>query len=336
MRKAVSLMIALATIFSVSGCGLLDWIFPEKTPEIPADHGYEDTPKPPTGSSGKVRESTLYVLDTQTRFVLPINYDIPWEEGIAKAVISHLVDGGPAHQFLATRGLKGVLPAGTRVLGMSVKEGVAIVDFNEELLNTVDANQERLLLDALTYTLTEFSNIDKVTLWVNRQPLIKMSHGTPVASELSRERGINTQVSSKGSGLTVTIYLTMDNAAGGLMLVPVTRVVPPAATMCTAALEQLIGGPGPGEYGLTRVMPATVQLQNISVEGGIAAVDFSEDLVQTKNIGAAVAAIVLTLTEVPEVTGVKLTVQGQPISLRDGKSLVDPVMRPPTINPLAF
>lgn len=336
MRKFIGALLALALILASSGCGLLDWIFPDKAPEPPGDDGYVEPPGQQGESTGRVRESTLFVADGQAVYVLPISYPVPWEEGIAKAVVSHLVEGGPAHQFLATRGLRGVLPAGTRVLGMAINEGVAIADFSEELLNTADSTHERLLLDSLTYTLTEFDSIDKVTLWVNGQPISEMTHGTLVAPTLSRARGINTQASAKGTGLTATIYLTMANPASGQMLVPITRAVPSAAELCLAALEQLIGGPGLNETQLASVLPGTARIQNLTRAGNTVAVDFSADLNQAESLDFAVAAIVLTLTEIADISEVQLTIDGQPVTLANGKRLVDPVMRPLTINPLAF
>ncbi len=336
MRKILCVVLILMLVVPLSGCGLMDWIFPDKDPEPSGDDGYSDEPGPDEGSTGKVRKSVLYVADTQGNYILPVSFDIPWEEGIAKAVIRHLVEGGPAHQSLTTKGLKAVVPAGTSILGMTVKDGLAVVDFSPQLLQTADEAHERLLLDALTYTLTEFESIDRVTLWVNGHALTKMSHGTPVDAVLTRERGVNSRVSAKGTGVAVTIYLGMDSLAGGLFLVPVTRPVASAAELGSAALEQLVGGPAAGETGLKGVIPATARVQRLSMEGNTAVVDFSTDLAQAEKLDVAVAAIVLTLTELPNISGVKLTVDGQNITLSDGRVLTEPVLRPLSTNPLAF
>lgn len=335
MRKIVCTILILTLALALSGCGLIDWIFPDKTPETPGDDGYED-PGTDENGSARVRKSVLYVTGHDGNYVLPISFDIPWEEGIAKAVIRHLVEGGPAHQFLTTKGLKAVLPAGTSVLGMTVKDGLAVVDFSPQLLQAADAVHERLILDALTYTLTEFSTIDRVTLWVNGHPLTKMTHGTPVEAVLTRERGVNNLASSKGTGVSVTIYLGMDSMAGGLFLVPVTRPVAPAAELCAAALEQLIGGPAAGQPGLKGVITPGVRVQHLSIEGKRAVVDFSAELAEAENLDAAVGAIVLTLTELPEISEVRLTIDGENITLSSGKVLAEPVLRPESANPLAL
>lgn len=335
VRKILCFVLILTLALALSGCGLIDWIFPDKAPEPPGDNGHGDELGDESGSA-RVRNSVLYVAGYEGNYVLPVSFDIPWEEGIAKAVIRHLVEGGPAHQYLTTKGLKAVLPAGTSVLGMTVKDGLAVVDFSPQVLQAADAVHERLILDALTYTLTEFSTIDRVTLWVNGHPLTKMTHGTPVEAVLTRDRGVNSLVSSKGTGVSVTIYLGMDSMAGGLFLVPVTRPVAPAAELCSAALEQLIGGPAAGEPGLKGVISSGARVQSLSIEGKTAIVDFSADLAEAENLDAAVGAIVLTLTELPDITQVRLTIDGENITLSTGKVLAEPVLRPISTNPLAL
>lgn len=336
MRKILCWVMVLAMLVLVSGCGLMDWIFPENQAEPPADDDFFDLPdEDGQDSTGEGRSTILYVADMHGEYILPVTCKIPWEEGIAKAVVRHLVEGGPAQEFLSTQGLKAVLPAGTTILGMTIKDGSCIVDFDENFMLTADEVHERLILDALTYTLTEFETIKSVTVWVNGYPVTKMTHGTPVDTVLTRERGVNSTVSAKGTGAAVTIYMRLDSLAGGRFLVPVTRPVASAADLPSAALEQLVGGPG-ANSGLNAVLPATTRVQKLSFEGSTAVVDFSADLAESDNLDVAVAAVVLTLTELPNISSVKMTIGGQVIQLPDGKTLSEPVFRPVSTNPLAF
>ena len=336
MRKTMCWLLVLLMTAFVSGCGLMDWIFPDKDdPDLPDDDEYIELPGTEPDTSMEGRSTILYVADMHGKYILPVTYKVPWEEGIAKAVVRHLVEGGPAHQFLTTNGLKAVLPAGTTILGMNVHEGECVVDFSAEFMATADEIHERLILDALTFSLTEFATIDSVTIWVQGRPLTKMTHGTPVDAVLTRERGVNSSASAKGTGAAVTIYLRLDSLAGGSLLVPLTRPVASAADLATAALEQLIGGPG-GDSGLEAVVPATTRVEKLSIEGTMAVVDFSSDLAGVGNLDVAVAAIILTLTELPNINRVKLTIGGQVIQLPDGRILSEPMFRPESTNPLAL
>lgn len=335
MRRFLCWMLIVLMSVMVSGCGLMDWIFPEKETQDPPENGETKIPEGVDETTDQGQSYVLYVADMRGEYVLPITYQIPPETGIAKAVVRHLVDGGPAHQYLVTKDLRAVLPAGTSIRGMTIRDGLCTVDFSEEIMQTIDDVHERLILDALVFTLTEFSTVDSVTIWVNGHPLTKMNHGTPVSSVLTRERGVNSSVSAKGTGAMVTVYMRMDNAAGGRFLVPVTRPVASVADLSAAALEQLVGGPGSSSSALKPVMPSTTRVMSLSMEGSKAVVDFSSDLAEAEDLDVAVAAIVLTLTELPGISSVKLTMGGQDVQLPGGKVLSE-VFRPVSINPLAF
>jgi len=320
----------------VSGCGVMDWIFPEKDDIPEPDDDFIELPGEDTGTTTDGRPTMLYVADTHGRYVIPVTYNVPWEEGIAKAVVRHLVEGGPAQQFLTTNGLRAVLPAGTTILGMTVKEdGECIIDFSKEFLMAADEVHEQLILDSLVFTLTEFATIDRVTIWVEGKPLTRMTHGTTVESVLTRERGVNASTSPKATGAAVTVYMRMDSLAGGKFLVPITRPVASVADLAVSALEQLIGGPG-ADTGLSAVMPATSRILKLSLGGSTALVVFSADLAETEDLDVTVAAVILTLTELPNISKVKMTIGGQNVQLSDGKILSEPVFRPSSTNPLAF
>lgn len=114
-------------------------------------------------------------------------------------------------------------------------------------------------------------------------------------------------------GTRVTIYL---RAPGEDLLVPVTRAVPPGEDPPTAALRALIAGPQPGERA-EAVLPAGVKVRSVQVKEGTATADFSGDIMRM-NVGSmgealAVAAIVNTLTEFPEVRQVQILVEGRKV-----------------------
>lgn len=66
-------------------------------------------------------------------------------------------------------GLKNPFPVGTKLLGVEVNDGVAYVNFSEEILNVSTLAEERAIVKAVTLTLREFPAIKKVRLFVNGQ-----------------------------------------------------------------------------------------------------------------------------------------------------------------------
>ncbi|SHI76531.1 GerMN domain-containing protein [Lutispora thermophila] len=84
----------------------------------------------------------------------------------AKAALDVLLEG-PAQGT----GLENPFPAGTRLLDVEVNDGVAYVNFSEEILNVDSAAEERTIIKSVTLTLKEFPAIKKVRLFVNGQTL---------------------------------------------------------------------------------------------------------------------------------------------------------------------
>jgi spore germination protein GerM len=109
----------------------------------------------------------------------------------------------------------------------------------------------------------------------------------------------------------------------GAFLYPVSRRLPSGSDGPRAALEALLEGPRPGT-GLTTPIPRGVHLQSLRVADGFARVDLSAALLgASTNMGAARLAIVETLTALPGVRQVEISV--------DGRALGPPVSRTPLL-----
>ena len=87
--------------------------------------------------------------------------------------------------------------------------------------------------------------------------------------------------------------------------------------MVEALLEGLLAGPR-SEL-LRGTLPASTTLLSANVEGGRALVDFSTAYSTLSGVRLTMAdyAVTLTLTQLPEITSVKITVQGQELAYRD-------------------
>lgn len=335
ITRLLSCLLVLMLLTIAGGCGVVDWIFPDDE-DIGENGNYYDIPGGEEGDedagAGFGRETVLYVADNQARYVVPVTLAIPWETGIARAAVGHLVEGGPAQQQLEQRGLRALLPAGTTVLGISINDGRCIVDFSRELLNTADPVQEKMMLESLVWTLTEFDTIDEVVIWVEGRPVTKLTHGTPVPEVLNRESGVNAEDATAGT--TVLVWLRLDSMAGGRLLVPVTRSAA-KGNLAAAALDELIKGPRSGTA-LSHAVPATTQVQQLEVLGDTVTVDFSADLSHADDLALAVSAVVLTLTDLENIDKVIITIDGEGVRLPNGEELSQPVMRPSGTNPLGF
>ena len=80
----------------------------------------------------------------------------------AEAALTALMEGPPSNI-----GLRNPFPEGSNLLGIEVNDGVAFVNFSEEILNISSLAEERALVKSIIMTLGEFDSIDKVRLFVN-------------------------------------------------------------------------------------------------------------------------------------------------------------------------
>src|SRR5699024_6154412 len=104
---------------------------------------------------------------------------------------------GPVIQLLP-EGFEPVLPEGTEVLGTNMTEDqILIVDLSDEFSN-YDPSNEVKILEALTHTLTQFENVEKIKLRINGVDVQEMPvNGTPIAGGYGKEKGINIHVDEK-------------------------------------------------------------------------------------------------------------------------------------------
>lgn len=110
----------------------------------------------------------------------------------------------------------------------------------------------------------------------------------------------------------VTLYF-----AQGRFVFPVSRRLPSYEDLPRAALQALLAGPLAGN-GLTSPIPSGVEIRSFTLTDGVAHVDLSAAFLSEVDRGGtqtAEAAIVQTLTRLPGVTSVALSVEGE--SLRD-------------------
>lgn len=305
MRAIIFIVIVTLFALPLGGCGLL-----QREKEMPP---VSEGDRPPV-TNRQLRETVFYFPDSNWKTIVPVRLRIPWEEGIAKATLRYTIAGHTPHE-VQEAGLSPLLPAGTEILGLSIKDGLARVDLTEAFLN-YPPERERLLIYGLIYTLTEFPTISKVQVLVGgKKP--ELPGGMPVGEPLTRELGVNLEIAAGLENLSdterVTLYFLYPPGSKALYT-PVMRVIPPAGDLVTAAVTELLRGPVPGGT-LFSAIPRGVALQAVTVKNGKATVRLTGDL--AGNGGGQLAAdqirhqIGLTLTEIPGITEVQVLVDGK-------------------------
>lgn len=327
-HKKIALAGALVVLMAgTAGCGIF-------TPtSSPIDPPPTDANKV-TDKKTDMMSSTLYFAD-EKGFVVPLRVNVPKSEGPANQALTYLLPE-KAEGLLTGTGLHSVIPQGTK-MSVNIKDNLAIVDFNNEVLKIKDPKAEQQLVDAVVWTLTEFPNIKQVQLKVNGNmiPALPSSH-TPIGQPLSRANGINLQVVPNINPLEtnrVTLYYQRTNSAGNFSyLVPVTRMIAKTnEDPVKTTIAQLEAGPMNPD--LKPTLSPSSKLLDAKVTGDTVTLDFDNLLTDgaTTEQNKLFNSIVLSVLENTTAQKVKITVKGQTPNAA-GMDLSKPMLRPQTIN----
>lgn len=340
-RSALMSLVALPVLLSACGWGGKDDTSGAIDPpqiDYEADWNMDDwIDAEVMAPAAETAPVTVYVEDPHG-YVVPVGLRLPAEAGIARLVLQHMVDGGPASGLLPT-GFRALLPKGTDVLGLDIRNGSAIIDFSEAF-TSYNPGDERKIIEAVTWAMTGFPTIERVQLWVEGRPLKDMPvNETPVDVPLTRDIGINIE-SSPGLNLAqaapVTLYFMNETEEDYQYYVPVTRLVAHTGDMADLTVAELIRGPLPGSE-LLGVMNPEAQLLDVEASGDVVTVNFADQLLQ-HGVSAperALEALVLSVTEQTGAAKVQVMIGGQAAQLESpSANYAAPVSRPSRLNPL--
>jgi germination protein M len=336
-----------AVVLLASGCSTLG--LGQKTQIDPPPAGYDSTAtatvqtKEVTAKPADIKDAqqTTVYLEDANGYVAPVTLALPKSQAAAAQALQYMVEGGPVQDMLPS-GFAAPLPKGTKMT-VNVKDNTATVDFSKEFLS-YNAQDERKMLEAITWTLTGFPSISQVKLTVQGNPLKEMpENATPLDEPLTRAMGINIE---KGDGVDygqstpVTLYFVNQTDPNYKYYVPVTRLVKRTDNVAEAVIEQLIQGPSvtASSRGLISVLPPSLELKNdVKIQGDVATVNFSDQLLgeEKKAPAEALQEVVLSLTENTGATSVQIEVNGDTkVTSTDSKSYSKPVTRPDHLNPV--
>ncbi len=285
----------------------------------------------------------LYLID-EHGYVVPQTVSLPKSDSAAKQVLEYLVDGGPVSNILPD-GFRAVLPVDTEISVNLKNDGTAVVDFSKEFKN-YKKEDEKQILQSITWTLTQFDNIKHVQIQMNGKEQKTMPvGGTPISeSGLSRASGINVETSSVidiTSTSPVTLYF-IDDVEGKTYYVPITRRISnDAGNNLTAIVQELIKGPNFTGGLLSDFQTDVRLLGDPSYENGKVTLNFNEAIYgsNAKNVISdhVLQSLVLSLTEQDGVESVAITVNGKATLVSEaGKKLTAPVTRPEKVNTGSF
>ncbi|SFB24122.1 germination protein M [Lentibacillus halodurans] len=276
----------------------------------------------------------LYLIDANG-MVASQTLEIPQPESneVAKQALEYLVKDGPVTSLLPN-GFQAVIPAGTQILGLNLEDdGTMIVDVSKEF-ESYEAEQELEILQAMTYTLTQFENVDQMKLRINGDPQETMPvDGTPIGDGYSRVNGINLVQSDSVDLLgsePVTLYYPSIQGENQYF-VPVTEYINVEDSGLYGSMVQaLMQGPNT-DTNLQHVFNGSAELTNApSLNEGVLEVVFNQEVLQDSEQAVisneVMETLVRTLTQDEEVEAVEVKVEDvETLFNENGEPYTEPV-----------
>ncbi|RQW21027.1 sporulation protein [Bacillus sp. C1-1] len=281
----------------------------------------------------------LYLFDSNG-MVVPQTIELPKTDSTMKQSLEYLVADGPLQDVLPS-GFRAVLPAGTTVDVNHLKEDkIAVANFSNEF-EEYNVADEKGMFEAVTWTLTQFDDVDEVKIEVNGVELeqLPMSE-TPIVGNFSREDGINLDYSNVvdfTNSQDVTVYF-LGSHENETYYVPVTRRVADADNEIATVVNELIDGPSLQMRTLLTEMNDDMMLLNDpEIKDGELVLDFNE-AIQTMVGDQAyieqtiIESIALSLTERNDVEKISILVNGKENVFSESGEAVETIQRPAHIN----
>lgn len=108
----------------------------------------------------------------------------------ARDAIQGLIIGGEKEHVIPN-GFRSLIPSGTEIKNLDLKDGILTINFSKELLD-INEKYEEKMLEAIIYTLTSIDGIDKVIVQVEGEILDKLPNTSKsIPTILDRSFGIN-------------------------------------------------------------------------------------------------------------------------------------------------
>lgn len=305
----------------------------ETNPDQPVSDKDEAEEDPADTETQEKVKREIYLLD-ENGLVVPQDLDLPKTEAAAMQAMEYMVVDGPVTELLPN-GFQAVLPAGTEILGTNLEEdGTLIVDVSEDF-KAYNPDDEVKILQAMTYTLTQFEQVEKIKLWINGRNQLNMpKNGTPLSEGYSRANGINLDVNAKpdlkySEALTVFYPKTYGE---DVHFVPVTTYIDNATddNFFTSMVTNLMEGPSPTYFTKEVFQDATQLVNKPRLQDGVLQLSFNEGILEDKDKAIisdnVMTTLVKSLTAHEDVDAIEIHVGGvQALRAENGTLYEEPV-----------
>ena len=196
-----------------------------------------------------------------------------------RTLLEYLIIGGKKESEIPN-GFRSIIPAGTEIKSIELKEGLLKIDFSKEILE-IDANLEESMLEAIVYSLTSIKEVKGIVIYVEGELLTVLPKTkTNLPTILDRNIGINKvyNIDSIDNITKTTIYyLTKNN--DNYYYVPVTNVDNSSNEKIEIIVDEL--SKGPNMNNLMSFLNINTRLLNYEIKDKQMVLTFNEDILSS-------------------------------------------------------
>ncbi len=362
MKKIILIMMVISLIFLLAACSFFGW---NKDKEV--DNEYVSKLTTPTstippfipgnGSGSSIINNTTVPAPTKVPVqsptsetmiitsyyqdaeghIIPAACTVEKQVGVARASIIATIDNSVNREQIAYYGLYPVLPRGTEVLGINIKEETAIIDFNKSVLDYDSEQVEKNIISTIVYTLTEYDTIDSVRILVNGYEQGNLKFGADISGLLNRDNCmINSYSANRETGVQksdIYVYKSVDNRFNYLVPVSVEHTLLESADIPGKLIDLLSN-----EYSNDKFfseIPASTKLLDSSITEDVLEIDLSAEI---KNYTGStrenriVNQVYHTMKQIDGINKIKILIEGAAQKLPEGTNISQTVFLPEKIN----
>lgn len=249
-------------------------------------------------------QAIFYYKDSQ-EFLVPVMRQVPKQEGIAKSVINALIDTTENRIELRELGLAPALPEGLEFELALKEDNLMRISLNDSILSLKSEEEEKVALQAIVYTLTEFDTVEKVQVLVNNEIIETLSNGTKIDEPLTRSNINSTNNVLSGEYVKVTFYSYNNTSNYYTYYIPITKNILKEHKNIPSIVEEQINL----NKEMNKKIPDGFELDSVVLEDKTVYISIKNEINTTDtNFTRFMKAMCLTIGQNSEVEEVKLLV----------------------------
>lgn len=164
-------------------------------------------------------------------------------ESKVRGILEYLIIGGKKESSIPN-GFRSIIPSGTEIKSIEIKEGLLKINFSKEILE-IDESLEEKMLESIVYSLTSIDGIKGILIYVEDELLTVLPKtNTNLPSILTRDLGVNKVydiVNTKDITKTTVYYIGKNN--DDYYYVPVTKINNNGKDKVKIIIDELSSGP---------------------------------------------------------------------------------------------